>query len=514
MLNGLTLVDLQQDTLENAKTTYNHRTLFNLREYIKKVTTPNKKSFLQLGESIALNVPELYVSIKDLHPIDVYSNQFYDNAFAQKLTVFLQHIAGSSNQQIANILVTSNTSNTKHPRMPNRARHDLHRDMPGQQEFFSAEELTQVDEEEEEEETEEPTPKRGRRNDTTEKEQTEKEEPTAKRERRNETIVIKSLDGPDEVRLHMDNDGYVDLIPEEHEPASTLYDKHGTRDRFFPVRSPRREREERANVNPASMDPYDVKISLYEIPTFTHFAVKIEGLHDTTYLQTNVVAAIQKSVSMLNARAPSRLRGDIFGNVPRHADMFNLGDVIDKGMAEVSKAHTDPKLLDTFRDLAAIFRFFLMRYVLRLTNIQNLPAFKPVTFWLYDFEERDLVIVAINVIGLEHKLQGQEETGANGALKHFTHEEQEVIIGLTHIIAHILLKGTESYIQLYQRRCTELEHPVFKDETLTQRFADLVAVQCSIAKVANPSGSYVPVGELQRLQRHQSYILHFFENNT
>lgn len=470
------LVDLESNDLSNVRTSYNHRALYTLRDRIKKITTSQGKYFLQIGDRAALKVPDLYVSIKDIYPVDVYSNQFYDNAFSPKLTVFLQHIAGISNQQIANILITTNTSNTKHPRLPGNDRREFARDLPSQGEtFFDVNDLGGDEEIEPERKRHKPVESR---------------------------ITIHDGVEDEGVEFYVDEENYIQPEGISQADKRVMIDYHGVKSTIPP--SETRESE----VDPTSMDPYDVKIRLFDIPTYTHFAVKIEGLHDSKYLQPNIVAALEKSVSMLNARAGSHLHGSLFSRPEYKDEMFNIGDILTEGLNKIT-SELDEHVRTEFDNLKQIIRFFLLRYVVRLTNIRNEPAFNPVTFWLYDFEHRDLLIVAVNIVGLENKLMNADKDKLlEGFLKH----EQEVILSLSYILAFVLQKGTEYYIERYRQRCADLEHPVFKDPTITQRFADLVGVQFSIAKTSNPSGSYIPVGELERLQRQQSYILNYFSS--
>lgn len=479
MQSELKLVNIRTDSLTEVGSSYDHQALNTLRDRIKKITTPEGNFFLQVGDNAALQVPELYVSIKDTYPIDVYTNQFYDNAFSAELTVFLQHIAGTSNQQMSNILITTNTSNTKHPRLPSTARREFARAIPEQGEtFFDVNDLEGED----------------------------GPEPESKRRKAMEsTVTIHEGLESEGIKFSIDEDKYINPVETAYNRRPVMFDYHGTRSHSQYMQTSVVSSHKDSNT----MNVYDTSIRLFDIPTYTHFAIQIEGLHDSKYLQPNIVAALEKAVSMIKARGPLRLHGEMFNKNEYSESKLNISDLINKGFETITNNQEESDVKKQINKLKDIICFFLIRYVVRLTNIQNEPAFKPVTFWLYDFEHKDLLIVAVNIIGREEMLKDVDMTKP---LQGFSSNDQEVVIALSHIIAFVLQKGTEYYITEYKNKCKELRHPIFKDVVETQRFADLVSVQFAISKAANPSGSYTPVGELERLQRQQSYILNYFSS--
>lgn len=239
---------------------------------------------------------------------------------------------------------------------------------------------------------------------------------------------------------------------------------------------------------------HDREELLTDIPDITHFAVKSSLYNDQNLFSTNLVFTMQTASDLIKQNAPGFSDGMWISDV-RHTILlenkkqtFTLGDMLTHSRAFDVR-------VQWFKN---IIRTFLLRHVLEFRRDHPHSGMTPARFWMYHYSEVDAGLVALAILGLTQ-------------VPELRNEDKARVGALATLICAILTNGTRAIVDAFEKETKQFPDLLEKSD-FVGKFAHLTALVMSRSEgnFTKNGSSYIPNGELPRLQREISYILRWF----
>jgi hypothetical protein len=249
-----------------------------------------------------------------------------------------------------------------------------------------------------------------------------------------------------------------------------------------------------------SMWAYDEPETYDNIPFITLFSVKAHSFTDSQLFTSHFIYTLVHANSLVRENAPG-FRNDFWISEdetslqPDDAREFTVDTLLQAN--EVFRT-------DNLAWLQNIFRHFLIRHVVEMRSTPEWAnrTIKPASFWLYHYTDRDIGLVALNILGLNQVP--------------VLHNVDKVRIGaLTNILGALLTQGARAVIATYTERVGRAQPPrILKSPQFATKFALLCSLIMSRSNTGfNKTNSYAPNGELNRIDRELSYVMRWFQMN-